>query len=88
MSLKLRYTTFLVLYPSGFAGELGVLVSALNEVQTYSNTTYYVYLVVIVLWFPGELLTQYQLTNFVGLPLMYSHMLRQRKSQLSNKKKE
>jgi len=70
--LWLRYSTFLILYPAGVAGEIGSLLSVLPFV---GNTEYYL----IMAFVP--------LAYLPGLPKMYGHMLAQRRKKLNEKEK-
>eukprot|EP01117_Protostelium_nocturnum_P002818 TRINITY_DN13737_c0_g1_i1.p1 TRINITY_DN13737_c0_g1~~TRINITY_DN13737_c0_g1_i1.p1 ORF type:complete len:217 (+),score=79.31 TRINITY_DN13737_c0_g1_i1:54-704(+) len=71
----LRYSLFLVLYPSGVAGEVGTLYSALPSFQSglWATSTlgsfYPIALAVLATYIPG-------------LPYMYSHMMHQRRKNL------
>jgi very-long-chain (3R)-3-hydroxyacyl-CoA dehydratase len=49
----LRYSTFLVLYPAGVAGEVGVIYSSLNAVPT---TISYIFMAIMVVYIPGTAL--------------------------------
>jgi len=77
----LRYSLFLVLYPSGVGGEVGTILVSLNFVKDAGWIPLYYFLICT---FPGYA---------VGLPWLYSHMLSQRKrfiggsSSKPNKKK-
>jgi len=79
----LRYSLFIVLYPSGVTGELGTILVSLDYVKktnlfgismpneiNFAFNFYYALLVAIPVY-------------FVGLPWLYSHMLRQRKKFVS-----
>lgn len=81
--LWLRYTTFIVLYPLGVASELTMVYLALPHIRTsrkwsihLPNTVnfafdyYYFCLFAVVVYIPG-------------FPMLYSHMLKQRKKVLS-----
>eukprot|EP00013_Stygamoeba_regulata_P025765 CAMPEP_0177663874 /NCGR_PEP_ID=MMETSP0447-20121125/20163_1 /TAXON_ID=0 /ORGANISM="Stygamoeba regulata, Strain BSH-02190019" /LENGTH=226 /DNA_ID=CAMNT_0019169749 /DNA_START=32 /DNA_END=712 /DNA_ORIENTATION=+ len=80
----LRYSLFLVLYPSGVAGEIGTILVSLpyfKETQLWSFpitdsiyfSFYYFLMAALVLYLPG-------------LPVMYMHMLSQRRRVLSPRK--
>ncbi|XP_059309421.1 very-long-chain (3R)-3-hydroxyacyl-CoA dehydratase PASTICCINO 2-like isoform X2 [Lycium ferocissimum] len=86
--LWLRYSTFLLLYPSGITSEVGLIYSALPYIKesgkyslrmpnkwNYSFDYYYAGLVALGIYVPGN-------------PHMYGYMLGQRKKALSKSKKE
>ncbi|KAH9712724.1 Very-long-chain (3R)-3-hydroxyacyl-CoA dehydratase PASTICCINO 2A [Citrus sinensis] len=86
--LWLRYSTFLLLYPSGITSEVGLIYTALpyiKESETYClrmpnkwNFSFdYFYAAILVLGF-----------YVPGSPHMYTYMLGQRKKALSKSKKE
>jgi len=76
--LFLRYTTFIILYPAGVAGELGVLYASLDEIKKtnmgldISIPLYYITLFIMATYLPG-------------LPYMYTHMMSQRRKALGGK---
>eukprot|EP01132_Coremiostelium_polycephalum_P002895 gene2895-3599_t len=79
----LRYSTFIILYPSGVAGETGTIYVSMdyvkqtgffslampNSINFAFNTYYFLYFSFIL--------------YVLGLPWLYSHMLRQRKRFIS-----
>ncbi|EXC14618.1 hypothetical protein L484_008537 [Morus notabilis] len=84
----LRYSTFLVLYPTGIASEVGLIYVALPYIQksekycirmpnkwNFSFDYFYAALLVFGIYVPGG-------------PHMYSYMLKQRKRALSKSKRE
>eukprot|EP00742_Colponemidia_sp_Colp-10_P001007 GILJ01001089.1.p1 GENE.GILJ01001089.1~~GILJ01001089.1.p1 ORF type:complete len:219 (+),score=14.38 GILJ01001089.1:35-691(+) len=84
----LRYTAFILLYPLGISGEIGSIVTGLPIVKSTGMYSYpmpnrlnfgfdfYVFLILALLaYIPGS-------------PVMYGHMLKQRKSALSRAKSE
>ncbi|MCD7463202.1 Very-long-chain (3R)-3-hydroxyacyl-CoA dehydratase PASTICCINO 2 [Datura stramonium] len=86
--LWLRYSTFLLLYPSGITSEVGLIYSALPYIKgsdkyslrmpnkwNFSFDYYYAALVALGIYVPGS-------------PHMYGYMLGQRKKALSKSKKE
>ncbi|KAF3639284.1 Very-long-chain (3R)-3-hydroxyacyl-CoA dehydratase PASTICCINO 2 [Capsicum chinense] len=86
--LWLRYSTFLLLYPSGITSEVGLIYSALPYITesgkyslrmpnkwNFSFDYYYAGLVALGIYVPGN-------------PHMYGYMLGQRKKALSKSKKE
>jgi len=75
--LWLRYSMFLILYPAGVAGEISTLVVSLpyiNQHQLFSlglwNSYYATIAYILIAYIPG-------------LPIMYFHMLKQRRRYLS-----
>jgi len=74
----LRYSLFLMLYPSGVIGEVGTLYSSLPYIhQTKLWSTEYEYInAYYALWV-------ILFTYIPGLPYMMSHMIRQRKKSLA-----
>jgi len=79
----LRYSLFMVLYPTGISGELSCIYQSLASVQksglfglsmpnalNFSFNWYYALLLILVLYVPGS-------------PVMYGHMLHQRKKNLN-----
>ncbi|KVI08663.1 Protein-tyrosine phosphatase-like, PTPLA [Cynara cardunculus var. scolymus] len=86
--LWLRYSTFLVLYPTGIASEIGMIYNALPFMKesglysvrmpnkwNFSFDYFYGAIVVIAIYIPG-------------IPHLYGYMLGQRKKTLSKSKKE
>ncbi|XP_027076367.1 very-long-chain (3R)-3-hydroxyacyl-CoA dehydratase PASTICCINO 2 [Coffea arabica] len=86
--LWLRYSTFLLLYPTGITSEVGLIYNALPFIKesakysvlmpnkwNFSFDYYYVAFVVLGVYVPGS-------------PHMYTYMLGQRKKALSKSKKE
>ncbi|XP_010037618.2 very-long-chain (3R)-3-hydroxyacyl-CoA dehydratase PASTICCINO 2A [Eucalyptus grandis] len=86
--LWLRYSTFLVLYPSGIASEVGLIYIALPYIQksekycirmpnkwNYSFDYFYAAILALGIYVPGG-------------PHMYSYMLGQRKKALAKSKRE
>lgn len=86
--LWLRYSTFLLLYPTGITSEVGLIYKALPFIKesakysvlmpnkwNFSFDYYYAALVVLGVYVPGS-------------PHMYTYMLGQRKKALSKSKKE
>ncbi|XP_057541506.1 very-long-chain (3R)-3-hydroxyacyl-CoA dehydratase PASTICCINO 2 [Amaranthus tricolor] len=84
----LRYSTFLLLYPSGISSEVGLIYLALPYIKNsenycirmpnkwnYSFDNYYAALLVLGIYVPGS-------------PHMYNYMLGQRKKVLSRSKKD
>jgi very-long-chain (3R)-3-hydroxyacyl-CoA dehydratase len=84
----LRYSLFIVLYPTGITGELGELLSSMSYIRDHRvlhaelpNTHnlafnyYYALFAMLAAYIPGSY-------------IMYTHMLRQRRSQLSGVKKD
>ncbi|KAK9071525.1 hypothetical protein SSX86_010094 [Deinandra increscens subsp. villosa] len=86
--LWLRYSTFLVLYPTGIASEIGMIYNALPYMKesglyslkmpnkwNFSFDYFYLAIVVLAIYVPG-------------IPHMYGYMLGQRKKTLSKPKEE
>ncbi|XP_020218075.1 very-long-chain (3R)-3-hydroxyacyl-CoA dehydratase PASTICCINO 2A [Cajanus cajan] len=86
--LWLRYSTFLVLYPTGISSEVGLIYIALPFIKAsekyclrmpnkwnFSFDYFYAAIVVLGIYVPGS-------------PHLYSYMLAQRKKALSKSKKE
>ncbi|KAL3527543.1 hypothetical protein ACH5RR_012199 [Cinchona calisaya] len=86
--LWLRYSTFLLLYPTGITSEVGLIYNALPYIKesgkysvlmpnkwNFSFDYYYAALAVLGVYVPGS-------------PHMYTYMLGQRKKALSKSKKE
>ncbi|KDP29762.1 hypothetical protein JCGZ_18697 [Jatropha curcas] len=86
--LWLRYSTFLLLYPTGISSEVGLIYFALPYIKKYerhcirlpnkwnfSFDDFYAAILVLGVYVPGS-------------PHMYSYMLGQRKKALSKSKKE
>uniref|UniRef100_A0A7C8YJA4 Very-long-chain (3R)-3-hydroxyacyl-CoA dehydratase n=1 Tax=Opuntia streptacantha TaxID=393608 RepID=A0A7C8YJA4_OPUST len=84
----LRYSTFLLLYPSGISSEVGLIYTALPYIKNsekycirmpnkwnFSFDYYYAALLVLAIYVPGS-------------PHMYTYMLGQRKKVLSKSKRE
>jgi len=76
-----RYSAFLVLYPSGITGELGVMYKSLPYFQESGLWSiggvsfYYILLAIMATYIPGS-------------PYMYTHMLAQRRKYLGGHTKE
>ncbi|CCH60099.1 hypothetical protein TBLA_0C02950 [Henningerozyma blattae CBS 6284] len=68
----LRYNLFLVLYPVGVASELFIIYSALPIAETKCSVYYKYFLIFSIL------------TYLPGLPMLYGHMLAQRKKVMKN----
>jgi len=79
--LWLRYSLFIVLYPSGVAGEVGVLYRSLpffrdnKHLNENFEIIYYALVFILITYIPG-------------LPFMMSHMLHQRKKMLGSHAEE
>nr|XP_043639678.1 very-long-chain (3R)-3-hydroxyacyl-CoA dehydratase PASTICCINO 2-like [Erigeron canadensis] len=86
--LWLRYSTFLVLYPSGIASEIGLIYKSLPYIKesgfltirmpnawNFSFDYFYCAIMVLGVYVPG-------------VPHLYGHMLGQRKKSLSRSKRE
>jgi very-long-chain (3R)-3-hydroxyacyl-CoA dehydratase len=86
-----RYSTFLILYPSGVAGEMGMLYFALEAFKRGTWGTYFnfypVAVGILILYLPGIYHYSPPFDDFVGLPFMYLHMAGQRRKQLGGKTK-
>ncbi|KAJ6791056.1 putative very-long-chain (3R)-3-hydroxyacyl-CoA dehydratase PASTICCINO 2A [Iris pallida] len=85
--LWLRYSTFLILYPSGITSEVGLIYAALPYIKAsekycvrmpntwnFSFDYFYVAIIALAIYVPGS-------------PHMYTYMLGQRKKALSKSKK-
>ncbi|CEM03420.1 unnamed protein product [Vitrella brassicaformis CCMP3155] len=87
--LWLRYSGFLVLYPSGIAGELGSIVHALfymsahEEFRTFPEPMPNRFNFTIDLWLAYVAML---LTYVPGTVILFSHMLTQRKKYLASTK--
>ncbi|CAN8299066.1 unnamed protein product [Cochlearia groenlandica] len=88
LHLWLRYSSFLVLYPTGITSEVGLIYLALPHIKTsemysvrlpntlnFSFDYFYATILVLAIYVPGS-------------PHMYRYMLGQRKRALSKSKKE
>lgn len=86
--LWLRYSTFLILYPSGITSEVGLIYLALPYIKksekycirmpnkwNFSFDYYYAAILALLIYVPGS-------------PHMYTYMLAQRKKALSKSKRE
>lgn len=72
----LRYNMFLVLYPTGVASELYIIYSSLSVAEVkYSLTVKYALIASILTYLPG-------------LPMLFSHMLIQRKKVMKQLREE
>ncbi|CAM0885579.1 unnamed protein product [Alopecurus aequalis] len=84
--LWLRYSSFLVMYPTGISSELGLIYTALQYIKAsekysirlpnswnYSFDYFYLSIMVLLIYIPGS-------------PHMYTYMLGQRKKALSKSK--
>lgn len=69
----LRYTLFMVLYPTGILGEIFQIVSALPTIKTRFVPGWYASLFLLTLYIPGS-------------PFMFTHMIVQRKRAFANRK--
>ncbi|OVA10810.1 Protein-tyrosine phosphatase-like [Macleaya cordata] len=89
--LWLRYSTFLVLYPTGITSEIGLIYTALKYIKgsekycirmpnkwNFSFDYFYAAILTLLIYFPGMDL----------IPHMYRYMLRQRKKALSKSKRD
>eukprot|EP01104_Vermistella_antarctica_P005936 TRINITY_DN16682_c0_g1_i1.p1 TRINITY_DN16682_c0_g1~~TRINITY_DN16682_c0_g1_i1.p1 ORF type:complete len:760 (+),score=228.59 TRINITY_DN16682_c0_g1_i1:73-2280(+) len=62
----LRYSLFMVLYPSGITGEIMQMVAALATIKSISIPAWYAVILIFLVYLPGS-------------PFMYFHMVAQRK---------
>uniref|UniRef100_M4CXT2 Very-long-chain (3R)-3-hydroxyacyl-CoA dehydratase n=1 Tax=Brassica campestris TaxID=3711 RepID=M4CXT2_BRACM len=95
--LWLRYSSFLVLYPTGITSEVGLIYLPLPHIKTsemysvrmpntlnFSFDFFYATILVLAIYVPGT--ASFDL--FLRSPHMYRYMLGQRKRALSKSKKE
>lgn len=95
-----RYNLFLVLYPTGVGSELMMVYTALPFAKAWNVNYYYFLIVASLVYLPGMPLQGFwRYTGrthflFIGFPVLFSHMLAQRRKYLkgthlvAEKKKE
>lgn len=88
-----RYHFFFILYPLGVFSELMMIYQALPYAHHVHPLYYYLLVVVALVYIPGKsklFIKIYMLTLFKGFPVLFSHMLNQRKKYMRGdlKKKE
>ncbi|CAO3677507.1 unnamed protein product [Umbelopsis vinacea] len=70
----LRYTLFFVLYPTGAGSEVMMMYVSLSFAKAWNELYYYLLIFLMLVYIPG-------------LPVMYLHMVGQRKKYLKSEKK-
>ncbi|CAL9229838.1 unnamed protein product [Arabidopsis halleri] len=100
--LWLRYSSFLLLYPTGITSEVGLIYLALPHIKTsemysvrmpntlnFSFDFFYATILVLAIYVPGTNSVNLLITYPMNhLPHMYRYMLGQRKRALSKSKRE